>query len=416
MPMGDDDDDDDNDDDDDDDQKDHSTTTTRRVSSSFGKVSRRKPSYSAAMPVLPFPFPFHRVCLPLLYMAAMWSCGKSWNTQTQLTLVAEQLRAEWDFYQGRYWETEQLLQEVTNKQSEVQAQFTKLKSTGDVLNHEMRMKEEMMERVEMSEENRILLMELLKNRQMQTAMAWIQQRQTAVYGKLRQLEDYAKEQSRQQVLQKYGPGPHRVEFQVQPLEKNQKQKKKRIIISTFMVELAPVDAMPHAVEFFLDMVSSKVWDNTVFYHHPIFQKHVVAAAPVHYGSFDTKSHHLQALGFADGLSFPEYSGDTFHHEEYTLGFSTRGPSFYINAMDNTHHHGPGGQDRHDLVQDADPCFGKLVWGKQVVQDMMKVSSSKAADASATAASPEPTTVSASEPVVWEDYDVTRIVQIRLVQA
>lgn len=354
---------------------------------SDNSFARRYPPTSPMSKRHRSPFTLNRILLPLIYGAALLSCGGSLRTRSKLSRIAEKLGAEFEFLQGRNLDTLQLFNEVTAKQTQVAEKYQDLKATMDRLQHEMRMREEMMERIPMSDSNRDLLMKQLNKKQKDTALTWIQQRQEALYGKIFLLQDMVREQSRQQAMEKYGPGPHRVEFQVQVVGKKKASK--------FLVELAPLSVMPHSVETFLDMVTSGLWDNTVFYHHAKHD-HVVAAAPVNYGSFEAKNHHFEALGFK-GLSFPEYS-ETFSHEEYTIGFSGRGPNFYINAMDNSEHHGPGGQQHHDLSEDADPCFGKILWGKNVIQDMMpKKSRGK------------------ENPVSWQDYDLTQIIKVRLVK-
>jgi len=40
--------------------------------------------------------------------------------------------------------------------------------------------------------------------------------------------------------------------------------------------------------------------------------------------------------------------------------------FYINVRDNTQIHGPFGQDQYEEANEADPCFGRVVEGKDVV--------------------------------------------------
>jgi cyclophilin family peptidyl-prolyl cis-trans isomerase len=209
-----------------------------------------------------------------------------------------------------------------------------------------------------------------------------------LYHKIYNLQAFIQNASRQQVLAKYGPGPHIVEFTVKPHNGRTS--------GQFLVELAPLDQVPHAVETFLDMVSNGLWDNTVFYHHKT-QHHVVAAAPVNYGTFEHKHYHFDALGFT-GVSFPEYSPG-FPHDTYTIGFSGQGPNFYINTLDNSEHHGPGGQGHHDLPGDADPCFGRIISGQEVIQKMTPGTHSSAS----------------SGPVSWHDFDLTQIVKIRLVK-
>jgi hypothetical protein len=74
----------------------------------------------------------------------------------------------------------------------------------------------------------------------------------------------------------------------------------------------------------------------------------------------------------DHLAFPEYS-DEFPHVPWTVGFAGRpgGPDFYINKVDNTASHGPGGQYQHDLDEYADPCFAKVVDGFDTLQAMLQ---------------------------------------------
>ena len=55
-----------------------------------------------------------------------------------------------------------------------------------------------------------------------------------------------------------------------------------------------------------------------------------------------------------------------------------GPSFYINVADNSRLHGPGGQGMSDVDEvlgnngDADPSFGRLVSGFDVVHKIQNL--------------------------------------------
>ena len=68
------------------------------------------------------------------------------------------------------------------------------------------------------------------------------------------------------------------------------------------------------------------------------------------------------------VAFQEYS-PKFTHEQFHVGFAGRpgGPDIYINKMDNTINHGPGGQAHHHLEEEADPAFAKVVKGRDVLQ-------------------------------------------------
>jgi hypothetical protein len=326
-------------------------------------------------------FSFHRVLLPLLYAVAMLNCGSSMRTKSRLSGLAASLLPQVEFHRRQNAEALLLLEEVKLKEVDVKNKYKELRATNMKLKHELRMKEEMDER------QNDAVFEHLAYQHRTTARTWIDQRQTALVEKIENLQIYIKEQSRQYVLAEYGPGPHRVDFQVKLPHKSSTSK--------FVVELAPLDVMPHSLELFLDMISKGAWDNTAFSYH-VNHAHVLAAAPVDFSSFERKDHHWKALGYTS-LSFPEYSNN-WPHEEYTIGFSGKGPNFYINAMDNSAHHGPGGQDHHELNRDADPCFGKIVWGKQVIQDMMPMKKE---------------TGIKEDPASWNDFDVTHIVKVRL---
>lgn len=97
--------------------------------------------------------------------------------------------------------------------------------------------------------------------------------------------------------------------------------------------------------------------------------HVLATAPIDYYSQKVKHNHFYSLGWAN-LGFPEHSNE-YKHSKYTLGFSGQGPTFYINTIDNIFVHGRGSQQQHHLLpEDADPCFGKVIEGFDVVDEIM----------------------------------------------
>ena len=110
---------------------------------------------------------------------------------------------------------------------------------------------------------------------------------------------------------------------------------------------------------------------------------MLATAPVDYFTGNVKHAQLLDLGWGS-LGFPEYDSD-HPHEKYTLGFAGQGPTFYINTFDNTYIHGPGGQGHHLLPRDADPCFGKVVEGHDVVDALVAFGMQQAKDSSASPA-------------------------------
>lgn len=163
--------------------------------------------------------------------------------------------------------------------------------------------------------------------------------------------------------------------------------------------MAPLRLVPHSVHMFLEMIRLGLWTNTVFWHHDEAE-HIIAGALFNYRTGEPKFHHLKALGW-DGLEFPEYSAE-YPHEKHTVGFSGKGPNIYINLRDNQEIHSPGAQSHHNLPDEADPCFAKVVEGADVVDAMYRLSKQdekKATDGR------EPT---------WDQNALTRIVKVELV--
>ena len=144
-----------------------------------------------------------------------------------------------------------------------------------------------------------------------------------------------------------------------------------------MVELAPLSAMPHAAHIFLEQVSHGLWDSAWFY---INGPHVMQAGPQAEETDDSDDdpREVSLRPFKEvsleSLHFPEYSKD-FPHAAWTLGFTGRpgGPDFYINKIDNSEAHGPGGQYQHELSEFADPCFAKVIKGFDTLEDIVRES-------------------------------------------
>jgi cyclophilin family peptidyl-prolyl cis-trans isomerase len=185
-------------------------------------------------------------------------------------------------------------------------------------------------------------------------------------------------------LPSFGPGPHQVEFSV-ILPEPKPDQPDRAVLRKFVVELAPLDAVPHAVHFFLEQVAHQLWDGTYFY---LNGPHVVQVGPQYFDADmehdhpdeiiphfkeDEDRNRAMALQYfrefdLEKLAFPDYS-DTYPHKAWTLGFAGRpsGPDFYVNKVDNTDAHGPGGQNQHALGEEqGDPCFGTITSGRDVV--------------------------------------------------
>lgn len=168
---------------------------------------------------------------------------------------------------------------------------------------------------------------------------------------------------------RFGPGPH--EVRITFVHNNTDY--------DFVIELAPVQLVPHAVHLFLEQVEHGLWSGTYFY---LNSDHVLQAGPqVSRKEYDDAVaaglpwNRASLKRFADiqldTMSFPDYSPEYAHHE-WTVGFAGRpgGPDFYINKEDNRLSHGPGGQMQHVLEEQGDSCFGRITKGKDVIENIL----------------------------------------------
>ena len=113
----------------------------------------------------------------------------------------------------------------------------------------------------------------------------------------------------------------------------------------------------------MSMVESKAWDNSDFLFSPLHTGIAII-------SVDDVNGMPVNSRLTKKLAFPEYSTE-YPHLAKTLGFGGRpgGPNFYINLTDNSKIHGPGGQTRHGLAEEADSCFAKIVHGTDAIDKM-----------------------------------------------
>lgn len=125
--------------------------------------------------------------------------------------------------------------------------------------------------------------------------------------------------------------------------------------NTIVMEMAPLDLMPHSVYMFLEMVDAKLFDGCSFILNAM---HVIKAAPLPY---DGSSAAAKVRSFAqkglDSVAFREYSAD-YPHAAYTVAFAAdESPSFYINTQDNAD------------IHIGEPCFATIVAGFDTVRRM-----------------------------------------------
>ena len=176
---------------------------------------------------------------------------------------------------------------------------------------------------------------------------------------------------------RFGPGPHRVEIELEYsqwrefLDASEWPRVRGVLL----IEMAPLDLMPVAVNLFLQQVHHKLWNGCSFV---INAMHILQAGPHDY---ENKQYLANKEGLIDRfknmkldkMPFQEYHAQ-YPHEKYTLGFAGRpaGPDFYINKIANVKNHGPGGQEHHDLHEEADPCFGKIIGGMEIIDEINKI--------------------------------------------
>mmetsp|Transcript_20713 Transcript_20713/g.29530 ORF Transcript_20713/g.29530 Transcript_20713/m.29530 type:complete len:469 (-) Transcript_20713:156-1562(-) len=211
-----------------------------------------------------------------------------------------------------------------------------------------------------------------------TELEYSQNKETEVMKNFKFLTNYIQSESYREILERFGEGPHRVKFTVEFFTdvsyEGSGPASKQVPERSFVIQLAPINVMPHAVHLFLEQVDHKLWDGCAFV---INAQHVIQASPVAPNFLGDTIQHLDKLsGFRnarlDKLAYSEFSED-YHHMKWTVGFAGRpsGPDWYINLSDNMDSHGPGVQQHHAFTDDADPCFGEVIEGFDVIEEMRK---------------------------------------------
>ena len=201
-----------------------------------------------------------------------------------------------------------------------------------------------------------------ENKQFNSELPLLRNRQAFMSRKVKALVDKIQRDSYRDSYEKFGPGPHRVEFTVElpglPGFTNN---------HAFVIELAPLAKMPHSVHLFLEQVSHELWDDCAFaFNAP----HVIQAGayPVTTGkSYEDKMNEFDEIGLST-VHFQEYN-DQYPHKQWTVGFADYGPNFYINMIDNTENHGPRSKGDELFDNAVDPCFGEIVEGQKTIEMM-----------------------------------------------
>jgi cyclophilin family peptidyl-prolyl cis-trans isomerase len=185
-----------------------------------------------------------------------------------------------------------------------------------------------------------------KRENVQDEMLELQHKITDGNRQIGSLQHHVQEISRRDAIAKYGAGVHRVQLELEFPDSPEGP-------NTIVMELAPLELMPHSVFTFMEMVSADLFDGCSFILNAM---HVIKAAPLPYdGSSASAKVRAFTRNGLESVAYREYSPD-YPHEKYTVGFAADGsPSFYINTQDNTD------------IHVGDPCFAKIVSGMDTVQ-------------------------------------------------
>lgn len=203
-------------------------------------------------------------------------------------------------------------------------------------------------------------------------------REEAINMKITNLQKYIQTESHRETEDRFGDGPYRVKVEVIfPFLENGNLgdvSNEADRIKSIILEMAPLGLMPHSTHLFLEQVYHKLWDGCIFSVNSNGKLQVTTS------SLEKVSEHLPRFQAAelDTVSFQEYNED-FEHEKYTIGFSGRpgGPDWYINTQDNIEANGPGGNKMiYTLDHEADPCFGRVIHGYDVIEKLTQLPTSR----------------------------------------
>ncbi|KAL3758384.1 hypothetical protein ACHAWU_005054 [Discostella pseudostelligera] len=289
-----------------------------------------------------------------------------------LKQVLEQLQ-----HQKQQMESEiQLLREKYHKMnSEVQLQQEQLNGV------QLKIKEEEIKLIEYHKENSNNEKDrIVREKQLVLQQQEQQQREDALRDRIKLLSDNLGKESRRAVLESFGPGPHVVELFLEfpQYHPNVELDSWPRVRGKLTLEMAPLDLMPVSVNLFLQQIHHKLWNGCAFV---INAEHILQAGP-HLPSSDGKEYTLKSPEILNRfresglmeLPFQEYQ-EEYPHEQYTIGYAGRpgGLNWYINKVNNTLNHGPGGQRHYNsMIDEADPCFAKVVSGWDVLEYIEKL--------------------------------------------
>jgi cyclophilin family peptidyl-prolyl cis-trans isomerase/cell division protein FtsB len=226
-------------------------------------------------------------------------------------------------------------------------------------------------------------------------------REKALRDRIKLLTKRIERDAYRQIVEVYGDGVHEVQISVDlPRDSEKDAHLADGEHPHFVVRLYSIHDIPHAVHLFLDQVYHGLWDGCAFV---VNAPHILQAGANPVGisdhAYDKKMEEFAETGL-DTIAYQEYS-KKHPHKKWTLGFAGRpgGPDFYINKMDNSKNHGPGGQPQHAFGdEEADPCFGEVSEGFDVLERIFQYQT----DAKKGHAMTTPLTIVAARVVDHED--------------
>jgi len=190
-------------------------------------------------------------------------------------------------------------------------------------------------------------------------------RNAAIKERVDRLQKYIQTESHRQLVDRFGEGPYQVVLEIRFPHLPDEQRD-----GSLTIEMAPLGLMPHSKQLFMEQIFHGLWNGCTFQSHKDGRIGATAATP---DSLDSKLQQFKDAEL-DSVSFQEYD-ENFPHSLLTVGFDGRpgGPSWYINTRDNEEAHGPGGSKNvYALTDEADPCFGRVVHGFEVVEKLQNV--------------------------------------------
>ena len=151
------------------------------------------------------------------------------------------------------------------------------------------------------------------------------------------------------IFNRFGHGPDRVQIDVEFPDGAGTN-------ASFIIELSPIDEMPHSIFLFLKQVDRGLWNEKGFHLNtpsilqatPESVDAVIAQEALNANGYTS----FEEAGLA-ALSFVEHH-DSLPRDEWAVAFASKGPEFYINKVDNI---GDG------------TCFGVIREGRDAVKKM-----------------------------------------------